>query len=71
MFRRGDYERLYQAQRAGTFRRLVMFEGLEALEAEGWISRWEREAGAKRIARGSMGFWDAGWRWIAENRRGQ
>jgi hypothetical protein len=61
MPRRGDPERIYQAQRAGIFMRLVSAERRDQLDAEHWISRWE--------VPGSQGFWDAGWLWIAENRR--
>ena len=69
MPRRDEPERIYQAQRAGIFRRLVDAERLSAFDAEHWISRWEREAEANGIVRGSQRFWDVGWLWIAENRR--
>ena len=46
MPRGGDPERIYLAQRAGAFMRLVTAERLDQLDAEDWISRWEREAGA-------------------------
>ena len=65
--RRGDPERIYQAQRAGIFRRLVSAERLNELDAEHWVSRWEREAEARGRGR-SQGFWDDGWHWIAEQR---
>jgi hypothetical protein len=66
---RGDPERIYRAQRAGIFRRLVDAERVNELDAEHWISPWEREAEGAGRKRGSLGFWDAAWRWIAENRR--
>jgi hypothetical protein len=69
MPRRGDPERIYQAQRAGVFMRLVNAERLDQLDAEHWISRWEREAEANGPAIGSQGYWDAAWRWIEANRR--
>jgi hypothetical protein len=69
MPRRGDPARIYQAQRAGIFRRLVTAERLDQLDAEHWISRWEREAEANGPTRGSQGYWDAAWEWITENRR--
>ncbi len=68
MPRRGDPDRIYQAQRAGIFMRLVSEERLDQLDAEHWISRWEREAELNGPAAGSQGYWDAAWRWIAENR---
>jgi hypothetical protein len=46
MPRRGDPQKIYQAQRAGVFMRLVQSERLDQLDAEHWISRWEREAEA-------------------------
>ena len=62
-----DPERIYQAQRAGIFRRLVDAERLSAFDAEHWISRWEREAeeSANGPAVGSQGYWDAAWRCTA------
>ena len=69
MGRRGDPERIYQAQRAGIFARLVQSERVNELDAEHWISRWEREAEVNGPAVGSQGYWDAAWLWIAENRR--
>ena len=46
MPRRGDPECIYQAQRYGVFMRLTQNERLDQLDAEHWISRWEREAEA-------------------------
>jgi hypothetical protein len=60
MPRRGDPDRIYQAQRAGVFMRLVSAERLDQPDAEHWISRWEREAEANWPAVGSQGYWDAG-----------
>jgi hypothetical protein len=68
MPRRGDPQKIYQAQRAGVFMRLVQSERLDQLDAEHWISRWEREAEAISRERGT-GFWGDAWDWIAENRR--
>ncbi len=67
--RRGDPERIYQAQRAGIFARLTQSEHLDELDAEHWISRWEREAEAQGLARDHT-FWDEGWDWIVEQRQG-
>ena len=69
MPRRRDPERIYQAQRAGLFIRLVLAERLDEFDAEHWLARWEREAEANGPAVGSQGYWDAAWRWITENRR--
>jgi hypothetical protein len=67
--RRRDPERIYQAQRAGIFARLTQNERVDELDAEHWISRWERQAEAEGIEPRGHAFWDAGWQWIAENRR--
>ena len=66
---RGDPERIYQAQCAGIFMRLVSAERLDQRDAEHWISRWELEAEANGPAVGPQGYWDEAWRWIAEDRR--
>jgi hypothetical protein len=67
--RRGDPERICQAQRAGVFMLLVSAERLDRFDAEQWLAAWEREADANGPAVGSPGYWDAAWNWIADNRR--
>lgn len=67
--RRGDPERIYQAHRTGIFARLTQNERLDELDAEHWLSRWEREAQAQGTARTTVGFWASAWEWIAEQRR--
>lgn len=64
---RGDPERIYQAQRAGTFARLTQNERLRELDAEHLIERWEREAEATGRQRDDH-HWSDGWEWIAEHR---
>ncbi len=68
MPRRGDPEKIYQAQRTGIFMRLVDGERLDRFDAEHWIARWEREAEAIGRPRGSTGYWDSAWDWIAAER---
>ncbi len=68
--RRGDPERIYQAQRAGIFHRLVAAEPISELDAEHWLARWEHEAEASGRARDNH-YWSDAWVWIAENRRGR
>lgn len=68
MSRRGDPDRIYQAQRAGVFRRLVDEGRVNELDAEHWIARWERVAPELGHPRGSTGYWDEAWRWIAGER---
>jgi hypothetical protein len=67
MTRRGDPERIYEAQRAGIFRRLVDAERVNELDAEHWISRWEREADESGRGRDDH-YWSDAWEWIAEQR---
>jgi len=69
MPRRDDPEKIYQVQRAGVFMRLVTSERLAKLDAENWISRWERKAEDIGRPRGSQGYWDEGWRWIMGERK--
>ena len=61
-------ERIYHAHRAGIFRRLVDAERVNELDAEHWISRWEREAEASGHGRDDH-YWSDAWDWIAEGRR--
>jgi hypothetical protein len=68
--RRGDPERIYLAQRAGIFMRLVSYERLDRFDAEHWITALEREAEATGRERGSTGYRDEGWRWISGQREG-
>jgi len=67
--RKPDPERIYQARRAATFRRLVDEQQLDELDAEHWMARWEREAVADGIDRRSEAFWEGGSRWISEQWR--
>ena len=69
MPRRGDPEKIYAAQRAGIFMRLVSHEKLDRLDAEHWIARWERVAEAIGRTRGSPSYWDDAWHWIEDQRR--
>ena len=70
MARRGDPEKIYLAQRAGIFMRLVSYERLDRLDAEHWIARWEPEAEATGRGRGSTGYWDTAWQWISRQGEG-
>jgi hypothetical protein len=53
MCRRSTPERLYQAHRAGTVRRLTL-EGELPERAEAWVVAWERE-GPRRASSGTAG----------------
>jgi hypothetical protein len=67
--RKPDPERIYQARRAATFRRLVDEHRLGELDAEHWMARWEREADARALDRRTDAFWQDSARWITEQRR--
>jgi hypothetical protein len=66
--RRPDPERIYQARRSATFRRLVDVDHVDELDAEHWIARWERQAESQGLERLTPEFWDAGGRWILDER---
>ena len=66
MSRRADPDRLHQARRAGTLRRLEV-TGISVELAERWVAAWEREAEIRDLPRDGA-YWDAGWTWIAEQR---
>lgn len=65
---RGDPARIYQAQRYGIFRRLVDEQRVAEAAAERWITAWEQHAEAIGLHRGTVGYWDRGWEWMAEQR---
>ena len=67
--RRGDPERIYRSQRDGILARLTGESGDNERDAEQWLTRWEREAELRDLSRSTIGFWDQGWEWIAEQRR--
>lgn len=68
MTRRSDPERIYQARRAATFGNLTRTAVIDELEAEHRLAAWEREAERQGLDRFTTAFWDAGDRWIAEQR---
>jgi hypothetical protein len=68
MPRRGDPERIYQAQRAGILARLTQQERVNPQAAERWVVAWEGHAEEIGLYRAVVGFWDLGWEWIASSR---
>ena len=66
MSRRPDPERLYTASRTATLNRLIADDELQE-RAEAWLVAWERQAASEGVDRYGE-FWQAGWRWIAEQR---
>jgi hypothetical protein len=69
MPRCGDPARVYQAQRAGTVRRLVTEERLDRFDAEQCVAAWERHAADAELMFEGGAFLDAAWEWITESRR--
>jgi hypothetical protein len=67
MSRRSTPERIDEARRAATRNRLVG-QGVTEATADAWISGWEAWAAEEGLERGSA-YWQAGWAWIAEQRR--
>jgi hypothetical protein len=65
---RTKLDRIYAAKRAGIFARLTQNERVNELDAEHWISRWEREAEASGRASDNH-YWPDAWDWIAEQRK--
>jgi hypothetical protein len=67
MSRRSTRERIDEARRAGTRARLIG-ERVSPETADAWIAAWEAQAAEDGLQRGSA-YWEAGWAWIAEQRR--
>jgi hypothetical protein len=67
MSRRSTPERIDQARRAATRNRLIC-ERMTEETAEAWIAAWEANAAQDGLERGSA-YWQAGWDWIAEQRK--
>jgi hypothetical protein len=65
---RRDPERIYQAHRAGTLRRLADQQHLGDERAEALIAAWEAEAASRGLDRHSSAFWREGDEWIARQR---
>jgi hypothetical protein len=64
MARRPDPQRLHEARRDGTLRRLETYGEMSAERAEAWLCRWEADEAPQSLERDSR-YWDAGWDWIA------
>ena len=67
MSRRSTPERIDQARRAATRSRLVG-ERVTPETADAWIAAWEVQAARDGLERNAA-YWDAGWDWIAEQRK--
>ena len=66
MSRRSDPARIDAAREAAIRNRLIG-GGVTEATADAWIAAWEALAARDGLARGAA-YWDAGWRWISEQR---
>ena len=66
MVRRGDPERIFEAQRAGVRARLTG-TGMQPETADRWLDAWGLEAASRGLSKDGA-YWEAGWDWIAEQR---
>jgi hypothetical protein len=67
MSRRSTPERIDEARRAATRNRLIG-EGVTEATADAWIAAWDAQAAQDGMTP-SAAYWEAGWAWIAEQRR--
>jgi hypothetical protein len=67
MSQRSTPERIDEARRAATRNRLIG-ERMTPETADAWIAAWEAKAAEDGLERGSA-YWEAGWAWIADQRR--
>ena len=68
MPRRGDPEKIYHAQRAGIFMRLVSYDGSPGLTPSNGAA-WERHVAEAELVLDGGTFWDEAWTWIEAERR--
>lgn len=69
MARRSTPERIDEARRAATRNRLTG-DWVTEPTADDWIAAWDVQAAQDGLERGSA-YWEVGWTWIAEQRRGR
>lgn len=67
MSRRADPERIEEARHQATRNRLIGV-GMSEETADLWIDAWATQAAKEGVEHGA-GYWDAAYRWIAEQRR--
>jgi len=67
--RKPNAESIYLARRAAHFRGLVNLHHHDELDAEQWLSAWERDAETRRLDRHARTFWQDGQEWILGRRR--
>ena len=67
--RKPNAKSIYLARRAAHFRRLVNLHHHDELDAEHWLSAWERETEGRGLDRYARTFWQDGQEWILGRRR--
>jgi hypothetical protein len=70
MARRGDPERILEAQRAGVRARLIDNDRMQPETADRWLDAWVLEAATRDLPQNG-GYGDAGYDWIAVQREGR
>jgi hypothetical protein len=68
--RKPDPLRIYAARREGNRHRLLG-QGVGEAAAEQWLVAWEAEGRSRAIDATTAAFWEEGYRWIAEQRKGR
>jgi hypothetical protein len=64
--RRGDPERIFEAQKAGVRNRLIG-NGMQQETADRWLDAWVLEATGLGLPKYGA-YWQAGWDWIVAER---
>ena len=67
MARRGDPERIFEAQRQGVRARLISTVRMQTEVADRWLDAWVLDATMRGLPRDGC-FWDASSQWIAAER---
>jgi hypothetical protein len=67
MARRGDPERIFEAQRQGVRARLIGTDRMQAETADRWLDAWILEAATRDLPRDGA-YWNAAYEWMTAER---
>jgi hypothetical protein len=67
MSRRGDPERIFDAQRQGVRARLTGTDRIQPETADRWLEAWVLEAATRDLAKDGV-YWNAGFDWVIAER---